>query len=157
MHSQWDPQLQRVFDRLWTAAAPDVAWDDVAIVAVDGPSTLPTAWTCGTRRRSTIAFPVRTLARLNTFKEPDELVAVTVAHEIAHVVLHIHSAGATTTAEEIEADTLGIYYFERAGYDCRRWASGQGYVMLEERWRPAQTACAEAKRGIRPPLRRRTP
>src|SRR2546426_8780072 len=64
--SRWDDQLHRVFDRLSNAAAADIAWEDVVIVAVDGPPTLSTACTCGDVRRSTIAFTVRALARLNT-------------------------------------------------------------------------------------------
>ena len=155
--SRWDDQLHRVFDRLARIAGADVAWDDVVIVAVDGPPTLSTAWTCGGMRRSTIAFTVRALARLNTFRAADELVAVTIAHELAHVALHIRSSGKNTDVEEIEADTLGVYYFERAGYDCRRWVTGEGYVVPEDRREAADVACADAKRGLRPSLRRSSP
>ena|ERR1051325_60182 len=153
--TRWDGQLHHVFERLWTAAGADIGFEDVAIVAVDGPASLPTAWTCGDVRRTTVAFTVRALSRLNTFPEPDDLVAITVAHELAHVVLHFRSLTKTTDTEEIEADTLGVYYFERAGYDCRRWARGDGYFMPIERRDAAAVACAGAKRGLRPPLPRR--
>jgi hypothetical protein len=155
--SSWDGQLRRVFDKLWAVAAADAPSHDVVVVAVDGPSTLRTAWTCGNEQRNTIAFSTRALGRLNTWPDAETPVAITVAHELAHVVLHQgRSAGATTTRDEIEADTLGVFYFERAGYDCRRWIERQGvaytegYAPPEARRLLAETACADAKRGVRP-------
>ena len=151
--SGWDDQLHRVFDRLWAVVAADLPGADVTIVAVDGPVTLPPAWTCGDLQRNTVAVSVRALGRLNTFRDPEPLVAITVAHELAHVVLHQGMArGLTTEAEEIEADVMGVHYFERAGYDCRRWATGEGYAYTDARLRAAQSACRDAKRGApRPP------
>ena len=153
--SGWDDQLRRVFDRLWPVVAADVPGADVAIVAVDGPPTLPTAWTCGDARRNTVAFSVRALGRLNTFRDPEPLVAITVAHELGHVVLHQGRAWrAATDAEEIEADIVGVYYFDRAGYDCQRWLSGEGYAYTDARRRAAQDACGDVKRGVRTGWRR---
>jgi hypothetical protein len=155
--SAWDNQLHRIFHRLWTVVSADLPGADVTIVAVDGPPTLPTAWTCGDSRRNTIAFTVRALGRLNTFHEPEPLVAITVAHELAHVLLHQgRSWGPTSEAEELEADTLAVYYYERAGYDCRRWIGGEGYAHTAARMRAAQSACADVKGGMRPALRRAT-
>lgn len=155
--SSWDDQLARVFARLWSVAAADAPSPDVVAVAVDGPPTLRTAWTCGNRQRNTIAFTARALGRLNTWPDGETLVAITVAHEVAHVVLHQgRSPGETSTQDEIEADTLGVFYFERAGYDCRRWIERQGvaytngYAPAETRRLLAESACADAKRGVRP-------
>jgi hypothetical protein len=159
--TSWDAQLHRVFERLWVVAAADAEGRDVRIVAVDGPPTLPTAWTCGNERQNTIAFTVTALGRLNTWRDGESLIAITVAHELAHVVLHQgRSPEATTARHETEADTLGIFYFERAGYDCRRWVEGQGgpytesqYASPQARRRLAEAACADARRGIRPIVR----
>ena len=46
---------------------------------------------------------------------------------------------------EREADALGIYYYERAGYDCRDWAAS-----ATARDRDAlRAACDLARRGAR--------
>lgn len=74
--SSWDAQLHRVFNRLWSEVAAEAPGRDVAVVAVDGPATLPTAWTCGNEQRNTIAVTVRALGRLNTWRGGEALVAM---------------------------------------------------------------------------------
>lgn len=51
--------------------------------------------------------------------ERERVLARTLAHELAHIALG-HGIVASPQAE-LEAEALGIYYFELAGFDCRWW------------------------------------
>jgi hypothetical protein len=79
------------------------------------------------------------LLRTRRMHDGERVLARTLAHELAHIALgHTHAA---SPAGELEAEALGIRYFELAGLDCRWWVA---YVA---------TAAETAGRHGWPPLR----
>ena len=129
VRTSWDGEIRRIMVRL--LATPEVRTDlgphqvDLLVV-VPGPNApWGGAWACGATNsfEQTIIF-TSTLLRAHSNAARFELgVGQTLAHELAHVAVHKfwHAAQIPAKAREHEADELGIYYFERAGYDCRLW------------------------------------
>jgi hypothetical protein len=164
VRSPWDRAITEVYGRLLRAADPDLHGADLAIVVVKS-NLMPgrPAFACGYRQHATIAVTAVAVAEVMESPEPPILLARLIAHELAHVSLGHLDAGrvANDRADEIDADTLGTYYFERAGYDCRRWVGEITRVWRASHWASADDerrgiskACDAAKRGERVPARR---
>jgi hypothetical protein len=85
--------------------------------------------------------------------ERERILARTLAHELAHLVLGHRTAA--SPAQELAAEALGIHYFERAGFDCRWWvdyvgragetAGRPGWPARAELVAHAADACARAR------------
>jgi hypothetical protein len=164
VRSPWDRDISEVYGRLLRAADTDLRGADLAIVVVkSNPTPGRPAFACGYRQHATIAVTAAALAEVMDAPEPPLLLARLIAHELAHVSLGHLDAGraGNDRADEVDADTLGTYYFERAGFDCRRWVGEVTRVWRASHWASADDerrgigkACDAAKRGERPPARR---
>jgi hypothetical protein len=166
VRSRWDGQIRNVYARLWQVVERDTGPRDVEVVVVQHSAPLAAA-SCtryteaGTM--TTIMLPVRVMRALSTAAQPDMIIARIVAHELAHVALHQDSRSDSLdrVTMEYEADELGVYYYERAGFDCQRWVDGigrwaaWGYAPQENERLTVRAACALAKQGKRPPRRAR--
>ena len=159
VNSPWDREVNALFTRLVETAGDDLRGRDPIVVVVEGDD-LPAAGACGgAGLPSTILLSARMLRAADTWRpEIRELIIATrLAHEIAHVTLHQERGrGLPFKQKEAEADALGAYYLERAGFDCRRWVAGigtwygGGYASDTDQRTIVELACALAKRGERP-------
>ena len=159
VNSPWDREVNALFTRLVEAAGDDLRGRDPVVVVVEGDD-LPAAGACGgAGLPSTILLSAHMLRAADTWRpETRELIIATrIAHEIAHVTLHQERGrGLPLKRKEAEADALGAYYLERAGFDCRRWVAGigtwygGGYASDTEQRAIVELGCALAKRGERP-------
>lgn len=158
-----ESRFYRVYERLLVIAKPDLPADIVvSAVLVSGrgssewESTTTAhgsgagprwAWTCidrgGRQRYATIMLSTAALADMERDRDPDAAIARLLAHEFAHV------AGMRS---EDDAERLGVYYAERAGFDCRRWVTGIAphWIPREDRRVVLARACVLAKQGVRP-------
>ena len=90
---------------------------------------------------------------LDLLRRPDSeiVMARAFAHLLAHLAIHPRPpVGDEARARaEAEADETGVFFFERAGYDCNRWENSGEYR------RNVRIACNLAKQGERlhPPRR----
>lgn len=132
--SRWDAALRRLHDLVRAVAAPDLHGMETDVVVIDGPDTLPSGGACGNPHRATIVVSLDALRQVQKWGDPEWILVRILTHEFAHLALHRDSLlDAWThdvTAMEYEADELGIYYFEQAGYDCRTWVNSIGVVMV---------------------------
>jgi hypothetical protein len=160
--SRWDGALRRLFDKLWAVASAEIEARDVALAVVDGPPILPNGGARGDGERATIVVSLDTLRQVQSWGEPEWAIVRVIAHELAHLALHQDPAASQAgdpTTREYEADELGIYYFEQAGYDCRTWVNAIGPLMVarydtaDNQRRALGAACDLAKQGLRPPRR----
>jgi len=163
VRSPWDRDISDVYAKLLRAADADLRGADLAIVVVkSGTTPGRPAFACGYRQHATIAVTASAVAEVMESAEPPLLLARLIAHELAHVSLGHLDAGraGNDRTDEIDADTLGTYYFERAGYDCRRWVAEVTRVWRASHWASSEDerkgigkACDAAKRGERIPRR----
>lgn len=163
VETPWNDVLAQAFRRLYTPEARhDTGGRDLAVVAALMPEDTLAGAVCTARgwRASTIYISLSVLERSRTQGPERELLAARfIAHELAHVTLHhnLRWKDLDLDTKEAEADDLGLYYFERAGYDCRRWVESlrQWYWGESRRLDPVEAgrACDLAKRGERPPRR----
>jgi hypothetical protein len=108
---------------------------------------------------TTILVPVDALTRLRGLDgDFAEKLAQLLAHELAHIPLHHHVAGAARplAQRELEADELGAYWYARAGYACDAWID-RAWLTRTAGGPDAQRAavargCARARSGAGPPL-----
>ena len=154
--SPWDAEVSELFGRLLVAADPSVHLRAPLAVVVDGEGLRP-ASICGTSTRVTLMLSTRLLRLASTWPTEQRrlMVAAAVAHELAHIALHENAAHVSVDLKEAEADALGVYYFERAGFDCRRWVAGVGQWFrggYAQQRATVGAACEGAKRGERPRL-----
>jgi hypothetical protein len=155
--SPWDGEVQEVFTELLAAADPEVQRRAPLAVVVHGDG-LHLASICGTSSRVTVLISTRLLRVASTWptEQRRSMLAATVAHELAHIALHENAADVPRDVKETEAEALGVYYFERAGLDCRRWVAGLGTWFRAgsspQHRATIRDACEAAKRGERPPL-----
>lgn len=160
--SPWDSEIREVWARLWPIVAVEAGRRDVTAVVVEGGHLA--AWTCGDTSAATIAIPAATLRSIQTWagrRDTKAMIGQLVAHELAHVVLHQNAPARSIdlVTREYEADELGAYYFERAGFNCRVWVEGiglwkrGGYASDADQREAVGRACDLAKQGQRPPRR----
>jgi hypothetical protein len=153
-----DAELARVYKRVFTEEVrKDIFPFGIEMFTVLDEQNYPAGFICygwGEMRVHTIIVPVNTLVHGLGATELERTLAQLLAHELAHAARHAKAEGRTGQVER-EADELGVYYSERAGYDCRTWRPvnppHQGYAdraMVE-------LACHVAKQGLRPPRRAR--
>ena len=162
-----DETLSRVFDAVLDIARADLPRRPdsdapavtIALVAVERPwsDRFRLATVCV--RGSLVSIMVNANAFPVLLQDRGGPLARVLAHEVAHVTLR-HTPGAHAPTAELEADTLGAYYAELAGFPCRRSAAWgvQGWAVRQwpdqAEYRAAvQAACAAAERGVRPPRR----
>lgn len=163
VESPWNDTVRRLHDKMKRTVSDELGAKEVSITVVDGPSTLPSGGTCGSGRRASVVFSLNALRSLRAYRDAEWPIARILAHEFAHIVLHQNSADSLhehdQAVREYEADELGVYYFERAGYDCREWVNGVGPLVLarydtaENQRSALRIACDLARRGQRPPRR----
>jgi hypothetical protein len=164
--SPWDRQIQGVYEKLWQVVRSDTDARDVEVVVVKTPkpeaASSCTSFT-GSAPSTTIMVPARWMPSISTWPQPDLIIARILAHELAHLVLHQdpRSAPLDDVTKEYEADELGVYYYETAGFDCLEWVTAinrwaaWGYAPLENERHAVRSACALAKQGQRSPRRAR--
>ena len=162
-----DETLRRVFDAVLAVARADLPRApqsdapavSLELVAVERPwrDRWRVAAVCVRGTVVSILVNASTLPAL--LQDRGGPLARVLAHELAHVTLR-HAPGDHVPTIELEADTLGAYYAERAGYPCRRSATWgiQGWAVRQwpdpAAYRAAvHAACAGAERGVRPPRR----
>ncbi|MGH7268713.1 MAG: hypothetical protein ACREMB_28175 [Candidatus Rokuibacteriota bacterium] len=96
------------------------------------------------------------LRRTRRLRDGERILARTLAHELAHIALgHTHAA---SPRAELDAEALGIRYFELAGLDCRWWvayvasaaetAGRHGWPPLREVIAHDRQACARARADL---------
>jgi hypothetical protein len=143
--SPWDDAVRRVYGRLRDVARLDLATDDVAVVVVTGPPTVDGytqagGWVCRAGAETTIALHAWTLETAFDGADPEAALARVMAHELAHVVLHLgpEARQADPLRREWEADRLGAYYFARAGFPCQSWLDDLRRSMSQTAVRPGQ-------------------
>ncbi|MBM4439774.1 MAG: hypothetical protein FJ027_05110 [Candidatus Rokubacteria bacterium] len=160
-----DADLRRVFDLVAAVARPDLPrarYTDVPavkleVVAVERP------WrerhhVAGVCRRGSVALVVVNAAALPELLRHGAVPLATVlGHELAHVTLDHEATGERVPAFELEADELGMYYAQRAGFPCRSVVGSSYDTDAARMWPdPAKyraavaAACAGAMRGVRP-------
>lgn len=156
----WNEAVQRIYDQVWRVVSEDAAGKDVSLAVVDAPSTLPDAAACGVSRRATVIVSAQTLGRVTSWPDAEPAIVRLIAHELAHVVLHVgRGQEPDFKTQEYEADELGVYYFERAGFDCQKWVQNIGISITgqyDTEWnlrQAAKAACNLAKAGRKPPRR----
>jgi hypothetical protein len=162
--SPWDGQIRATYARLWEVVQRDTGPQDVEVVVVQ--HSAPLAAVSCTRHTeagamTTIMLQARVMRLASTAAQPDIIIARILAHELAHLALHQgpQADSLDTVTKEYEADELGVYYYERAGFDCQQWVDGigrwaaWGYAPLENERLTVRAACALAKQGKRPPRR----
>jgi hypothetical protein len=164
VRSPWDGQIRDVYARLWEVAQRDTGPRDIEVVVVQRSAPLAIAsctYDANGGAMTTIILPVRVMRLASTSLQPDVIIARILAHELAHVALHQNPRADSldTVTREYEADELGVYYYERAGFDCQRWVDGigrwaaWGYAPEANERLTVRAACALAKQGQRSPLR----
>jgi hypothetical protein len=162
----WDAEIRRVYGRMWQVVEKDTGPRDVEVTVVaDSGSLDPASCTAiaGSAPTTTIMIPVGLIRAISMYPQPDIVIARILAHELAHVALHQdpRATALDTVTMEYEADELGVYYYERAGFDCQYWVDGigrwatWGYAPEQNERRAVRAACALAKQGKRPPRRAR--
>lgn len=139
--------MARAVARLLAVARPELPYDDIEAVVVDGPADFVAA-VCHTRRRATIMVSAAAADMAGDDREPERVLARMVAHELAHIAYHGPGQPRPAPQDaEREADAHGIQYFERAGYGCHWWVDNIGVRFWrddpEERARAAD-ACRTA-------------
>lgn len=114
--------LRALLVRVWlkTDLAP---WRPVWLNIVDGLTLNALA---GPRTISISRSYLRWASQLPG-PQSERVLARTLAHELAHIALG-HGPVQSARAE-LEAEALGLYYFELAGFDCRWWVD---YVRAAE-------------------------
>ena len=151
----WSDRVAVVFQRLYAVAKGDLGSLRVEVVGVR--ATVADEHreegfaVCRTADRAAITvFESRVLDLL---RRPDSeiVMARAFAHLLAHLAIHPRPpVGDEARARaEAEADETGVFFFERAGYDCNRWENSGEYR------RNVRIACNLAKQGERlhPPRR----
>ena len=144
--------VDRVYDRVFTKEVrADTGASAISLVIVDRPisNLRGPAVACmpGAGHGRSIVVTGDFLRRSLDAGELETSLARTLARELAHHALHGPGRRPLPEPEqrEREADALGIYYYERAGYDCRDWAAS-----ATARDRDAlRAACDLARRGAR--------
>ena len=147
--AQWRPTVDAVVAKLSTPVLrADLGGATIPIVIVDSrlARLYAPAFACLARpgREPSIVLTVEFLREFSSRGGFDGVLAATLAHEFAHHVLHAKGPHARLPYEDRErqADELGIYYYERAGYDCRDYRTSRDKDA-------ARAACDLAKRGAR--------
>ncbi len=151
-----DAEVARVLKRVFTEEVrKDIFPFKIETFIVLDEKQYPAGFICygwGDMRVHTIIVPVNTLVGGLGATELERQLAQLLSHELAHAARHATAEGRAGQVER-EADELGVYYYERAGYDCRTWIPinppYQGYADRAM----VQTACYLAKQGLRPPRR----
>jgi len=161
-----DAELRRVFDAVAAVARPDLPvarYTDVPAVSL---SVVAVEWAMHDRlaafcQRGSLASVLVNAGQLAAMLRDDGApLARILGHELAHLTLGHERLMTWATADaaiELEADELGTFYAERAGFSCRRstdWAV-HGWAVHQwpdpARYRAAvAAACAAAERGQRP-------
>lgn len=151
-----DPLVARAFARIHSAAHADVpSGMDLAVVVADGRDR--DASLCALDRTTgVVILGLRGLRVAAQEADTEQIIAWNIAHEIAHAALHVGTATPYARAE-LEADDLGVLFFERAGYDCR-WVitMKRDHTIYRQGSRDESVArvteaCRLAKLGQRPP------
>jgi hypothetical protein len=168
VETPWDADVRRVLERLHGSSGPGAARTPPAIVVVTGPPmTRPghfvDAWICG----PTIVLHANAVADAARSADLHRILATIVAHELAHLVLGHGTSTRDPVQLEFEADALGAYFFDKAGYDCAWWvARSRSLVgrsaqyaprergLLAARYDAVQSGCALARQGGAPPFER---
>ncbi|HEV8585184.1 MAG TPA: DUF4124 domain-containing protein [Methylomirabilota bacterium] len=151
-----DVEVARVFKKVFTdEVRKDIFPFKIETFIVLDEQQYPAGFICYGReetRLHTIIVPVNTLVGGLGAAELERQLAQLLAHELAHATRHATHDGRAGQVER-EADELGVYYYERAGYDCRSWIPinppHHGYADRAM----VQLACYLAKQGLRPPRR----
>ncbi|MBI3329559.1 MAG: DUF4124 domain-containing protein [Nitrospinae bacterium] len=162
----WDWDVQRLYKWLWPVVWREASVQTVEVFVIDSPQRYNALGAvCSDSRRANIVLWLKAIEAFQSWPDPEAALAHVIAHEFAHIVLHggdALSGGVSLDrrAREYEADELGVYYFERAGYDCRRWVeltTSAGFVPLydtaENVQQAVKGACDLAKAGKRPARR----
>lgn len=144
----WKDRVTGVFQKLFASAKGDLGTLRVEAVAVRSTAATEDSdegfAVCRAPDRATITMSHTRLTRLLGRPDGDVVLARTFAHLLAHLALHPRppAPGEPHARAEAEADELGVFYFERAGYDCTRWEDPGEY-------RPnIRVACNLAKQGF---------
>lgn len=163
--SPWDGDVQHSYNRVWHVVSSELRGRTVSVSVIDSSERYNLAGAvCSDSHRSSIIVFLKRLEARQSEPDPEAALASIIAHEFAHIVLHQDDKVKGTFPRdwrtgEYEADELGVYYFERAGYDCRRWIDSDFlparavYDSLENVRQALKVACALAKAGTRPPRR----
>jgi len=162
----WDWDVQRLHKWLWQAVWRETSVQIVEVFVIDSPEGYHALGAvCSDSRRAHVVLWLKAIEAFQSWPDPEAALAYVIAHEFAHIVLHggdAMSGGVSLDrrAREYEADALGVYYFERAGYDCRRWVeltTSAGFEPLydtaENVQQAVKAACDLAKVGKRPTRR----
>ena len=144
--------LQRVFSRIYAAAQPDLGRLRVEAVAVRIPASSAVSADdglslCRASERATITVSETRLARALRGRTGELDLARGIAHYLAHLAWNPTPTKVTAANHDVithQAEELGVYYFQQAGYDCSRWENPGQYL------RHVRIACNLAKQGARP-------
>ena len=150
--SKDSPLLQRVFSRIYAAAQPDLGRLRVDAVVVRIPASSAVSADdglslCRASERATITVSETRLARALRGRTGELDLARGIAHYLAHLAWNPTPTKVTAANQDVithQADELGVYYFQQAGYDCNRWENPGQYL------RHVRIACNLAKQGARP-------
>jgi len=144
--------LQRVFSRIYAAAQPDLGRlrVDAVVVRISASSALSAddgLSLCRASGRATITVSETRLARALRGRTGELDLARGVAHYLAHLAWNPTPTKVTAANQDVithQAEELGVYYYQKAGYDCSRWENPGEYL------RHVRIACNLAKQGVRP-------
>lgn len=154
----WEDEIRRILTKLLTPEARrDIYPHEVTFVVAIFPNPDQAAgYACGRvdSLETTIVLSTKLLRDSSRWQQFELSVARVLAHELAHIALHWYRTTVTLdrVKKELEADELGIYYFARAGYDCRQWPpKSPPYADAAT----VRAACDLAMQELRPPRRAR--
>jgi hypothetical protein len=100
---------------------------------------------CRTADRAAITVSESRVLALLRRPDGEVVMARAFAHLLAHLAMHPRPPvdDEARARAEAEADETGVFFFERAGYDCNRWENPGEYL------RNVRIACNLAKQGER--------
>lgn len=159
VRTSWDGEIRRIYGNLYTDEVHrDIAPYEIDLVVVlsrEGYREGFVCWGVHGERIVTIMLPVKTLADRTGLQDFERGIAQLLAHELAHVALHAKPGldPKDLATREHEADELGAYYYERAGYDCRTWRAVNPPDGAYATAADIKVACNLARQDARPPRR----
>ena len=153
----WSASVDTIFRRVYAVAKGDLAGlpvDAVGLRITNGAALTEEGFAvCRGITRATITMPETRVLQVLGRRDAEIDFARAFAHMLAHLALHPKPApaGELHDLAEAEADELGVFYFERAGFDCTRWEKPGEYR------RNIRIACNLAKQGVSLHVPKRTP
>ncbi len=167
VRTPWDLTVSELFDRLhkvvisvqithprrqgWRAPS------HIVVVTGGSPPGHVAGWLCF----PTIVYHIIGIQEAYGSDQPEAALARVIAHEFAHAALRHDLSVVDHYQGESEADALGAYYFEKAGFDCDWWVQkarrrmlaqrGEGFlrdqVETEREYAAVKQGCALSKEG----------